>query len=68
MTFRVASIGDRAFYKCASLVEVNIPESITKIGLEAFLGCESLTHTCTQVCLAHKFAQKGVLRVTTLYR
>ena len=39
----VTSIGDYAF-DCSSLAEVNIPNSITSIGLMAFSGCRSLAH------------------------
>lgn len=36
-------IADRAFYECASLISVTIPNSITRIGYGAFSNCTSLT-------------------------
>ena len=39
----VTTIGDQAFYLCASLTSVTIPDSVTTIGEEAFYYCSSLT-------------------------
>ncbi len=36
------SIGSYAFYKCTSLVSIEIPDSVTSIGHSAFSGCTSL--------------------------
>ena len=38
----VTSIGDSAFFDCAKLTSVTIPESATSIGSEAFKECKSL--------------------------
>lgn len=38
----VKVIGNRAFWLCSSLTNINIPNSVTNIGNEAFLGCKSL--------------------------
>ena len=38
----VTSIGDSAFYRCASLASVTIPDSVDSIGAWAFLGCSNL--------------------------
>ncbi len=39
----VTAIGERAFYQCATLTSVTIPDSITEIGACAFYGCSGLT-------------------------
>ena len=39
----VITIGDFAFFRCASLTSINIPSSVTTINFEAFMGCSSLT-------------------------
>ena len=39
----VTTIGNYAFYDCASLTSVNIPDSVTTIGNWAFSYCRSLT-------------------------
>ena len=43
VTYRVTSIGDRAFYGCSGLTSITIPESVTSIGEDAFYNCSSLT-------------------------
>ena len=40
----VKIIGDRAFWSCNSLTNINIPNSVTTIGQGAFLHCDSLTN------------------------
>lgn len=42
-TYRVARIGERAFYCCQSLTNITIPNSVKSIGTEAFYDCSSLT-------------------------
>ena len=39
----ITSIGDYAFYDCASLISMTIPNSVTSIGINAFSGCSGLT-------------------------
>ena len=43
VTYYVEEIDNGAFKKCASLVKVNIPSTITVIGSSAFEDCTSLT-------------------------
>ncbi len=38
----VTSIGNAAFYNCAKLTNITIPNSVTSIGYSAFSGCTSL--------------------------
>ncbi|NLO71263.1 MAG: leucine-rich repeat protein [Porphyromonadaceae bacterium] len=37
-TYTVVGIGERALFKCAALTSVDLPESLTEIGLAAFNG------------------------------
>jgi len=37
------TIGECAFYKCTMLKEVNVPDSVTKLGVRAFANCETLS-------------------------
>ena len=39
-----ASIGESAFFDCASLTNIEIPNSVTSIGGYTFSGCSSLTN------------------------
>ena len=38
----MATIGDKAFYKCTALTKVTIPSKVNKIGKQAFYGCKNL--------------------------
>ena len=40
--YPVTSIGDYAFYRCAGLMQVIIPDGVTDIGFSAFYKCEKL--------------------------
>ena len=41
-TYKLTSIGDRAFEGCTALKSITIPNSVTSIGYGAFLGCDNL--------------------------
>lgn len=41
-TYSVVAIGEKAFYHCRDLMGVNIPNSVTDIGVGAFMGCVNL--------------------------
>ena len=43
-TYKVTSIGERAFYYCYDLTSIEIPNSVTSIGRYAFEGCRSLSN------------------------
>ena len=39
---KVSSIGENAFYNCASIRDIVIPNSVTSLGLSAFENCSAL--------------------------
>ena len=39
---KVVAIGDRAFWGCYSLTSIKIPDSVTSIGGNPFVGCDAL--------------------------
>ena len=41
----VTAIGDGAFENCTTLTSVTIPDSVTSVGYDAFLGCVKLIQT-----------------------
>lgn len=41
-SYKVTSIGYRAFLRCCSLTSITIPEGVTSIEKSAFLNCDSL--------------------------
>ena len=42
-TYSVTSISDHAFYNCAELTSVTIPETVKGIGVQAFFQCSMMT-------------------------
>lgn len=42
-TYKVTSIGDKAFYNCTGLTSISIPNTVTRIGTDAFYSCKGLT-------------------------
>ena len=46
-TYKVVSIGERAFSGCADITGVNIPSTVTEIGAYAFNQCSSLRGVLT---------------------
>lgn len=51
----VAHIGDEAFYGCASLTQVTIPDSVATIGSRAFARC----HRLKQIAMGNGLSQIG---------
>ena len=43
ITYSVTSIGERAFFDCTTLYDIDIPDSVKSIGDFAFCGCSMLT-------------------------
>lgn len=41
-TLKVVAIGDEAFFRCDSLVNITIPNTVTSIGVSAFSRCSAL--------------------------
>lgn len=41
-TYKLQSIGDRAFYNCSKLNGIYIPETVTYVGENAFFSCVSI--------------------------
>ena len=50
-TYKVTSIGEEAF-EFSDLTSVNLPNSITRIGEEAFYGCRNLTSIVIPNCVS----------------
>jgi len=64
----VTSIGNDAFYQCASLTSVIIPSGVTNIGVGAFFSCTSLTSVTipNTVTSIGKFAFENCLSLTSI--
>ena len=43
VVYKVTSLGEECFYKCSTLISIDIPSSVTSIGKSCFQGCSSLT-------------------------
>ncbi|CAJ1955747.1 unnamed protein product [Cylindrotheca closterium] len=52
------TIGERVFFNCFSLLEIEIPSSVTSIGDHAFWGCRSMTKV--------RFIQEGGSSLKTI--
>ena len=65
---KVAVISDYAFSGCTSLTSVNIPDSVTSIGIWAFYNCTSLTsvNIGNSVTSIGEYAFKGCASLTSV--
>lgn len=68
-TYRVTSIGDKAFWYSGVLVSVVIPNSVTSIGYRAFAWCDNLTsivipNSVTSIGVDAFIGCKGLTSVT----
>jgi len=65
----VTSIGTYAFYKCASLTGIVLPNSLLTVGTYAFSGCSKIATALTvpaAVTSIGKFAFQGCSKLTTV--
>lgn len=53
----LAQIGWFAFYDCAEMIEIHIPDSVTTIEYGAFDGCERLHISCSADSFAQSYAE-----------
>ena len=51
--FRIAIIGDEAFYGCSHLTSVELPATVSYIDTRAFAGCTALTSLYLSSSLSH---------------
>ena len=68
VTYRVTSIGTRAFDGCTGLTSIKIPNSVTNIGWEAFCNCTGLTSVIipNSVTNIEYYAFKGCTSLTSI--
>ena len=56
-----------AFYQCASLTQITLPNSVTSIGHSVFDGCSpSLSIYCAEASFAHTYCKSYGIRYTLI--
>ena len=64
----ITAIGDKAFYLCSKLGEINLPESVSSIGESAFAGCGiSSISIPTSIKTVGKYAFTNCDNLKTVY-
>ena len=65
----VTIIGDRAFYECASLTSITLPNSLTQLGSDALRGCTNITSITFPESLSSigDYAMEKCSKLSSLY-
>ena len=65
--YKIIEIGDNVFSGCCLLREITIPNSVTKVGKNAFKDCKSLTISIPKNCSSYDSSFKNCKKVIKRY-